>query len=376
MNITVLGAGNMGFAITGYLSANSQHHVMLYTKKDLDCDTPLVLYDIENHSSCNTKNFEITSSKEEAIYNADLILCTYPAFLRKKFIQDIEPDLRMGAKLCFIPGYGGIEYSCKNLLQRRISIWGLQRVPYVARANCSESENSAYILSKKKMLYVASIPHKDVRQAAKILQGLFDIPCTSLNEYLAVTLAPSNPLLHITGLFNIFKNYRPGIIYDEPMHFYEQWNNEASEILLQYDDELQKICQNLKPLDLREVVSLKEYYDAFTPDKMTKKLQSIESFKAVMAPLQKREGGYIPDLQSRMFIEDYPYGVCVIKAFAQIAKVETPIIDMLLNFYKCLSGNIYFNKDGSLGKDACNTGIPFLYNINSIEDLTQFYHER
>lgn len=51
--------------------------------------------------------------------------------------------------------------------------------------------------------------------------------------------------------------------------FYEQWNDDTSRFLLAYDDELQAICRALAPLDLSEVVSLREYYESPTPEVMT-----------------------------------------------------------------------------------------------------------
>lgn len=43
-----------------------------------------------------------------------------------------------------------------------------------------------------------------------------------------------------------------------------------------------------------------------------------------------------------MFIEDYPYGICIFKDIALMENVNTPVIDMLLKFYENLTGKQYF----------------------------------
>lgn len=374
MNITIVGAGNMGLAITAYLSVKGQHQVTLFTEKDILADGPLTMDDVEGQVRASTDHFTVTGDGAKAFSDADMILCTYPAFLRKAFIEENGKFFKCGAKVGFVPGYGGAEYFCKDLIDNGVVVFGLQRVPYVARARKTDTGRIAGILSKKNSLYTAAIPHKYTDEIAAILQDLLDIPCVALKEYLAITLAPSNPLLHISGLYNVFKDYQPGVLYPDVLPFYEQWNDETSRLLLTYDDELQAICKRLAPLDMCEVVPLTTYYESPTAEAMTHKLQSIESFKAVMVPLKKVENGSVPDLQSRMFVEDFPFGVCIIKAFAQMTGVETPVVDMLLDFYTRLSGYRYFNADGTLAPDAANTGIPSLFGLQTKEDIIAFYH--
>ncbi len=371
MNITIVGAGNMGLAMLSYMAIKGEHSVTLYTNKSLPAT--ITMNDVEGGIEKDTDNFKVTGSKEEAFKDADIVFCTYPAFLRIPFIKEVEDFLKPGSRLGFVPGYGGAEYACKTLVEKGVIVFGLQRVPYVARHENGENGVKAGILSKKKTLYLATIPYKYTDETAKMVEGLLDIPCESLREYLSITLAPSNPLLHITGMYTAFKDYKEGTVYDSEIPFYEQWTNETSEILFDYDEEVQEICRALSPLDLKDVVPLPVYYESPTPPDMTRKLQSIESFKAVRVPLKKEGDKYVPDLGSRMFVEDFPFGVCILKAFALILDIKTPIIDMMLNFYKDMSGIEYFKADGTYGKDINDTGIPQNFGLNTKEDIINFY---
>lgn len=363
MNITIVGAGNMGLALVSYLAVYKNHSVTLFTDKKFE---KLILNDVETQQNMVTTRFKVTNSNK-AFSEADYIFCTWPAFLRKKMINQYGKYIKSGTKIGFVPGYGGIEYSCNELIKKGVIIFGFQRVPYVARA----IGNKAGILSKKSKLFLATIPSTYTDTVVSDIESFFDIPVSALKEYLSITLAPSNPLLHISGLYGAFKDYDARKGYIGKQKFYEQWDDETSKILFQYDKELQSICKALSPIDLKEVVPLPIYYESDSPEKLTQKLKSIESFKVVRVPL----AGNAPDLNSRMFIEDYPYGICIIKDIARMLEIETPIIDMLLSFYTKISGHVYFNSDNSYSTEIYATGVPGIYGLKTKADLIDFYHK-
>jgi len=371
MKVTIVGAGNIGLAMTAYMSVNEKAEVTLFTGKTIHS---LRLEILEQNKFEQTNGFQTTDDPNIALSTADIVLVTYPAFLKKGFIEQYQGFIKEGAFLGFVPGYGGAEYSCVDLINRGVNIFGLQRVPYVARAREDNKGWTAGILSSKKELFVGSIPNNKTAEIVKTIEYLLDIPVHALHEYLSITLAPSNPLLHITGLYSVFKHYSKGDYYPAPLKFYEEWNDETSELLFKYDAELQEICRRLEPLDMREVVPLPVYYESPTPKAMTNKLKSIESFKAVMVPLKQFDKGFAPDLSSRMFVEDYPFGVCIIKDFARMLGVNTPTVDLLLDFYENLSGHKYFNLDGSYTDEITNTGIPGINGLHIKEEVIAFYH--
>lgn len=369
MKICIVGAGNIGLALTSVLALHNKHNVVLYTKKDFE-PSKLIFKDIEQNIDYEKLNFIIESDLELALKDCDYIFCTYPAFVRKAFIDEAIKYVPANCKIGFIPGYGGAEYMCNSLIDKGVTIFGLQRVPFVAR---QENKKVATILSRKNQLFVAAIPKNQTEGICRDLEELIGIPTVALKEYLSVTLTPSNPLLHLTGLYNVFKNYKEGDYYDRQLMFYAEWNDETSELLLEYDKELQEICSKLKPLNLDEVVSLKTYYESPNAKAMTQKLKSIKAFEVVKVPLNEIEGKFYPDFNSRMFIEDFPYGIAIIKYFAILTNVKTPAIDTILDFYKDKTGICYFNEDNTPSKDFSETGVPSNFGLETLEDIIKFY---
>ena len=288
MKICVVGAGNIGLVLASTLALKEKYEVVIYTPNYFDI-SKLVFKDIENNECYTNLDIKIETSLENAISDTDYVFCTYPAFLRKKFIEESKEFYPQKCKLGFFSGYGGAEYMCKELVERGITIFGLQRVPFVARQT---DKKIARCLSRKEKLFIAAIPKEKTKEICIELEELIGIPTVELNEYLAVTLVPSNPLLHLCGLYNVFKDYEEGDYFDRQLMFYDEWNDETSELLLDYDDELQEICKKMKPLNLEEIVSLRTYYESPTAEAMTKKLKSIEAFKVVTVPLIEKEGKF------------------------------------------------------------------------------------
>lgn len=367
MDIAVFGAGNLGLACCAKLSAGNS--VMLYTNRPHSQTETLNFREEDSPEAHAT--FTVTSSIEDAC-QAQLILCTYPAFLRQQFVADITPFVAEDTILGFVPGYGGVEYFCQNLIRQGVTVFGFQRVPYVCRS--SWDERFAHILSPKTELFVAALPKGKTAEVAALMQKLFDIPTRPLQEFLAVTLVPSNPLLHTTGAYGIFKDYKPGQAWDEQLMFYEQWNDDTSEMLLAYDDELQAICRALTPLDLSEVVSLRTYYESPDAPAMTRKLKSIKAFEVVKAPMFRQDDGtMVPNWSDRMFTEDYPFGVAIIKDIALKTGVPTPTVDTLLDFYARNTGIRYFDEMGRPAKDAPSSAIPQNFGLETAGNLIAFY---
>ena len=156
MKVTIVGGGNMGLAMVGYMVAHQKAQVTLFSTKDPLREGAMLVEDIEGKKSTYVSKFVVTDNPEAAFQDADLIFVTYPAFLKKDFVARYERFISRNCYLGFVPGYGGAEYACTNLIQKGVTIFGLQRVPYVARYTEKDGVYKAGILSKKKTIYTGT----------------------------------------------------------------------------------------------------------------------------------------------------------------------------------------------------------------------------
>ncbi len=107
---------------------------------------------------------------------------------------------------------------------------------------------------------------------------------------------------------------------------------------------------------------------------MTRKLKSIRAFEAVKVPLTPTpEGAFVPNWNDRMFTEDYPFGVAIIKDIALMAGVFTPTIDALLDFYRAQTGISYLKADGASDKDTSASAMPRNFGLDTKEAFIEFY---
>ena len=203
---------------------------------------------------------------------------------------------------------------------------------------------SVCAIGYRKELHAAALPHCHTEDCCKFISDIFDMPCIALPNYLNLTLTPSNPILHTTRLRVLFKDYSEGKIYDKVPLFYENWDDESSELLIACDNEVQKICQNLKEFDLLCVKSLKEHYESSTAEQLTAKISSIDSFKGLTTPTKDKGKGVIPDFASRYFTADFSYGLVIIKQIADMFGIEVKNIEETLEWYHNLvEENSFFN---------------------------------
>jgi hypothetical protein len=358
MKITIVGGGNIGtqFAVR---SAAKGHDVTIFTSKPEQFQNELSIADGDGTIVLKGKIQTATNKAEVAFKDCDVIFITMPAYCMQDLAEQILPYVRPDLKIGIIPGTGGGECAFKNCVEQGAVVFGLQRVPAIARLVTYGAQvcSTGY----RQLLHVAAIPKKETDICCKLITEIFDMPCQGLPDYLNLTLTPSNPILHTTRLCALFQDYQEGVVYQELPLFYEEWDNASSELLFACDAEVQQLCMTMKEFDLSYVVSLKKHYESETPDALTKKISSIQSFKGIKTPAVAVEGGFIPDLDSRYFTADFPYGLSIIKQIATLANVNTPYIDRTLDWYHGIAGE--------------QTGFQYKrYGINNYEEFVEFYN--
>lgn len=329
MKISVLGAGNIGTIMAVEMAAKG-HDITMYSSKP-DCfSKTLYEYDADDILLTTGSLANVTSDLSEAVKEAELILISMPSFMFKDLGKKLEPLVTPAQMIGIIPGSGGAEFYFAPLIEKGCTFFGLQRVHSIARLK--KYGESVHMLGRKNKLFVGSVPAWKAESIAALIESFFDIPCAATKNYLEVTLTPSNPILHTSRLYSLFKDYHEGMVYPRNYQFYGEWTDEASRMLILCDQEEQELC-NAIPLDLSDVTSLQTYYESHTAEAMTRKISSIAAFKGLTSPMLETENGWIPDWTSRYFVADFPFGLKIIKDIAVLFDVPTPNIDLIWDWY-------------------------------------------
>lgn len=330
MNVTIFGGGNIGTLMAAEI-AHKGYSVTIYTSKPQEFQKQIKVFDqldnllLEGSLTC------ITADAGLAVKNADIIWITMPAQTFSGLAKKLFPYVECGQRIGIVPGSGGAEFAFRDLIDKGCILFGLQRVHSIARLK--EYGKSVYMLGRKNGLKAGVIPNGKGEEIAGWIERFFDMPCTMLPNYLSVTLTPSNPILHTARLYSLFRNYSEGTAYERNILFYEEWDNESSEMLIACDGELQSLCNSI-PLDLSGVDSLCDYYESHTVEEMTSKIRGIGAFKGLTAPMKQIGDRWMPDFNSRYFKADFPYGLKIIRDMCKKFEVDHENIEKVWHWYQ------------------------------------------
>lgn len=319
--ICICGGGALGMVMASVLSSTQQLSVHLLTAHPQKWSNAIET--IDNNGKVYRGTIEtISADPAEVIPQSDIVLLCLPGFLIKETLQKIQPYISKQA-VGSIVSSTGFFFRAHEIFDKQTSLFGFQRVPFIARVE--EYGHRAALLGYKQQLYMAceNLPKDFIQQWSAWLKT----PVSPLQSYLDASLSNSNPLLHPARLYSMWHNW-DGQVYSTQELFYANWDKYSSEIYIAMDKEFQQLCKKLNV----SVPSVLDYYESADADSLTRKLNSIEAFKTILAPMTRTEGGWVPDFKSRYFTEDFPYGLQLVKDLAFKQHIETPTIDRVLEW--------------------------------------------
>lgn len=326
----------------------------------------------------------ITDNPEKAVSNADIVMIAAPAHVHLDLLKKIAPYLKQGCVLGTLFGQGGFHWAVEAGLgpyqSKSSAIFALQHVPWLAR--WAEYGKAVEICGPKEFLCAAVTPQCATSMARCLIQVCFDQKCKLLPNFLCVTLTPSNQIIHPARYYAIFKDWDGKRVYREdeiPWGLYSEFDDEAAKYLSLLDAELQAIKRALAArcpeIDLSTVIPIQDriiqQYSDDVKDRTNLRtvFSSNKGYAATRTPAVAVPGGYQPSVQGRLFQEDVPSGLCVLRGIADMVGVGVPTIDMMIQWHQKFM-NTEFLKDGKLNPETIHlTTAPARYGINTLEQL-------
>lgn len=330
MNITICGGGNLGHVCAGFLAAQSENKVSLLTSSPHKWGTILEVVD------CDGKTFygklaNVSSKSSDVIPDADLVLICLPGFAIHDVLTCIMPFLSPKTVVGTVVSSTGFFFEAMKILPKSQPLFGFQRVPFISRT--LEYGHRAELKGYKKSLSVAIENAHNMEEIRSGLEALFKTPIKLLGSHYEVSLSNSNPLLHTSRLYSMWKDWQPGVAYDEEPMFYTDWTLEAAELYIAMDDEFQQLLRAIG-VPKGSMPPVLEYYESKDAESLMKKISSISAFQGIKAPMKiNRFGQYEPDFTSRYFTEDFTYGMRFIIETASQKGINMPIISKVYYWY-------------------------------------------
>lgn len=338
----VIGAGNGGIAMAGYLSMIG-YKVNLYNRT-LEKILPLIK-DPVIHLSGEENGFgllnKVTSNMEEAIENVDVIMVTTPALGHYDIAKEMAPYLKDGQIIVLNPGRtGGALEVYETLLRMRkrnnIIVAEAQTFIYAAR---STSVNNAHIFKSKKEVSLAAIPATKTDYVLELINEAYpqfipakDVLETSINNYGAI-FHPAPTLLNSGHIERCspFEYYIEGIT-PSIGNFLEKMDRERMELG--------------RLLQVNAVSATDWLYDSYGAegDTIYEAIQNNPGYKGLQAP---------QGLYNRYIYEDVPCSLVPMESMANLFGMKTPAISSMINIAQIMT-----NRDfRSEGRSADRLGL-------------------
>ena len=327
MKICICGGGNLGHVVAGFVAAQKKHDVCLLTRhpeqwnQDLLIEAPDTTYEGRLN--------DVVGDAKQAISDANIILLCLPGYAIRDTLLQIKDYLRPDAAVGTVVSRTGFFFQAMEVLPASQTLFGFQRVPFISRV--IEYGHRARLMGYKESLELAIEHCAHPETLRDTLSDMLRTPIHLLSSHYEVSLSNSNPLLHPSRLYSLWKDWHSGIVYDRIPLFYEEWTDEAAELYINMDNELQALLDTL-PVRKGSIATVLDYYESTDAASLAQKLRSIEAFKGILSPMIKVEGGYVPNFQSRYFTEDFPYGLAIVHRLAHEKGVPSPTIDMIYDW--------------------------------------------
>mmetsp|Transcript_18861 Transcript_18861/g.24307 ORF Transcript_18861/g.24307 Transcript_18861/m.24307 type:complete len:438 (-) Transcript_18861:281-1594(-) len=392
--VTVCGGGNSAHVAAGYFAFKGFRVHVLTRRPQHWSRTIKITTQGSSWEDRGTFQGDITlvsSDPAEVIPGSDLVLVAAPANAHPDILATVAPYVDYGAAVGAIFGQGGFDWAAKNAFGELFGnigvLFGLQNIPWICKMTKLGKE--AKIIGPKKSLYVATFPVEAREVTAKRMEAIFDIPCQTLPNFLNLTLTPSNQILHPARYYAIFRDWDGKKCYSKQqlearrgLTLYDDFDEFSAETLAAIDNELQQVraalVQRFPQLDLSFVLPIGErilyQYGEDVADGSSLKniFNTNRGYTGCNTPLvEVSPDQFQPAVNSRLFWEDIPFGLVIIKSLAEmLGNFPTPTLDFLIRWHQQFMGKEYLLHDNQLNALLIGeTGSPYKYGIHSLEDL-------
>mmetsp|Transcript_12211 Transcript_12211/g.34549 ORF Transcript_12211/g.34549 Transcript_12211/m.34549 type:complete len:419 (-) Transcript_12211:96-1352(-) len=329
------------------------------------------------------KPAKISKLASDVVPEADYIFCALPSFAIKSVLINLRDHLKKGSIIFVMPGQGGADFVAKEVLKEQLqggvtTMAGV--VPMPLNCRISAFGKRVELAALKETYDLATVPAGNAAAAAEAFSSLLGKPCKPIGNYVGIGLHCSNPNLHPGRLYRMWKDYKEGTVYPENPLFYETWDDESTEWMQKINDERISVWKAIlaKYPDTGKAEQVPDMYTYITsiygpqvkdPRTFTTAIRTCDGFKGFRCPMKAVDGGFVPDFTNRYFTEDIPEGVAMYKGIADLAGVETPVIDEIVCFFQKFMGKEYI-KDGKLaGANMMETKSPQSYGVTSLAQL-------
>lgn len=357
MKITVIGAGNGGQAIAGYLSMQN-YEVALYdiVEEKINELKSLGGIFLKGRIEGFGKLGCITTDISEAVQGAEIVMVTTIANAHKAVAQSIAPYIVDGQVIILNPGR-----TCGALVFKQTLIEaGCKARFYLAEAQtlvyaCRIVQNGTVnIIGVKDEVLLSALPARDTDYVLSCINPLYPSFMKTTNV-LRTSLENIGAMFHpCVLLFNAATIER-----NEVFWFYRDMTEQVAEFIEKFDAERLAVgkAYGIDLLSVKEWI--KFAYKDTVGETLCERMRNNPAYHDIKSP---------STIFTRQLTEDIPTGVLPIMELGKAAGVETPLLESMIHICEALLGqDLHTN-----GRNLKNLGLA---GMNKQEILDYITHE-
>ena len=339
--VAVVGAGNAGQAIAGYITAQGRATAILYDKSD-QAILPVVQRGGVELVGPLVSGFQAllgTTSIGEAVAGSDIVLVSVPATEHQSVARDLAPWVRNGQCVVLCPGYVGGTL----ILRQQLMHLGANRLPMIAEtttmpfASRLVGKGSVGIKGVKKVVHLAAMPASDTGRVVEMLSSLFPGTLAAGQNALQVGLNNPNPIMHVPLTVMNWGRIE-GREFRSHFDCHEWVTSGVRRVIDGVDAERVRLMESLGLTPIAH-----EEFAAMTYDRPWHIVEALERLPA--------SAWTIPP---RFLDEDVPCGLVPIQSLAEFTGVETPLIIALVGIASVLRGRDFLSDGRTVGSLGLN----------------------
>lgn len=319
MKVSVLGAGNGGQAIAGWLAMQG-YSVSLYGRNEktiLELDAKK---SIEFSGMITGKGIlaNVTTNMQRSIADADVIMVVTTANAHGSIARQIAGDLKNGQIIILNPGRTGGALEFKQALESA----GCKARVYVAEAQtliyaCRLMKNGLVnIIGVKDKVLLSALPSSDTEYVLSKITPVFPCFCPAENV-LQTSLENIGAMFHpCVLLFNAATVERNSMFW-----FYRDMTPKIADFIEKFDSERLAVGKSYG-IDLLGVSEWISYaYPGTIGDTLCEKMKNNPAYHDIKSP---------STIFTRQLTEDIPTGVLPIMELGEVAGVSVPLLHSMV----------------------------------------------
>ena len=358
VQVTICGGGNAAHAMCADLSSRG-HRVNMYMP--FSDEAARFKAGLKKHGGLRIKYSQtgktfvahpacVSTDPKEAFTRSKYVFIPLPVFAHLPTLRDIVPHVAEDAVIVALPATGAFDWTAEKVFAecgRRVHIAGLAPLPYVCRTSVYGSE--VELFGVKEIVGMATAPCNLVHEVASDLQNILRFKIDEFPSFLALTLTPTNPIMHTGRMYGMlvaskegYWRNRVGGFKSNPK-FYDDCDDVSDEWLHKLDNENQAIVRKMEELApgciAGRVETINKFlqwtYGAQITDSTTcgSCYRTNIAFKGLGSPMYQVATDYwVPDFKSRYFTEDIPCGLLANRGLAELLGVPTPHMDTVIEW--------------------------------------------